>query len=144
MTFKNAFGAGERRQHFFLMCLKLNNLQYFILTKDRWNAVLHTTEDIPRLWESRLNTVVMWMTPTQTYGIIFNCSMLVSELTFVTYLAIALSMLCSFVICLLLKMTISKWWRWKSQAKDLEAHAKSTGDLFFFIVKAERNPWNFL
>lgn len=46
---KMPLGQGREDNTFFLMCLKLSNLQYFILTKDRWNAVLHTTEDIPRL-----------------------------------------------------------------------------------------------
>lgn len=74
---------------------------------------------------------------------IFNCSMLISKLILVMYLAIALSMLCSFVMCFLLKIPVSKRWKQKNQAKDLEACAKPRGDLCFFTVRAGRNPETF-
>lgn len=72
---------------------------------------------------------------------ILNCSIFISKLNLVMYVAIPLRTLCSFVTCLLLKIPVSKRWKQKNQAKDLEACAKSRGDLFLYS-QSRKEPWN--
>lgn len=59
---------------------------------------------------------------------ISNCSLFISKLIFFMYLAIALSV---FVMCLFLRIPVSKRWKQKNQAKYLETCTKSGGDLCF-------------
>ena len=70
---------------------------------------------------------------------LFNYSMPIFKWIRVMHLAIAWSMLHSFATCL----PASKRWKQKSQAKYLDACAKSRGHLCFFTVRAERNPITF-
>lgn len=92
------------------------------------------------MWKKFKHYSYMHGTYTNIWHIL-NCSMLISKLILVMYLAIALSMLCSFVTCLLLKIPVSKRWKQNNQAKDLEACAKSRGDLFLHS-QSRKKPWN--
>lgn len=92
------------------------------------------------MWKKFKHYSHMHSTYTNIWHIL-NCSMFISKLILVMYLAIPLSMLCSFVTCLLLKIPVSKRWKQKNQAKDLEACAKSRGDLFLYS-QSRKEPWN--